>query len=532
MTRDFTPTAEAGANPATDTELTLPTVVAAARGEYTASALTLTIAFHPDTQRIGQVAQVPVHDPTRPCVLGRRSPDFVIPGRSGGEPLGDPHVSRRALALAFTDNRLQITRFSGASRARLADEDLLTAADLSEQALRRGVPMLLGHAVVLVARLVDTRAPTDASDAAGRFLHGSGVAMARLRQQIAIAAGCDDDVLVRGETGTGKELVAQAVHAASARREGPMVSVNMAAIPADLAPALLFGTQRGAYTGAERSAPGYFQQAEGGTLFLDEIGDTPLPVQAQLLRALQQREIQVVGGRIRPVDVRVISATDAPLTADTAHFKAALLHRLGSHAIVVPPLRDHPEDIGELLWHFACEAAPDIDRQDLLPGRDADAADCAGWAYTVYQALRYHWPGNVRELRNVVRQTLRDAQSAMALPETFASRLQPLPADTPARETPVETAPVDVSEDAFAQAMIDCAFEPARVARVLGLSRTAVYRRIEASERHRLASDVPRAEIEAALAQQGADVAAIARQLRVSAAGLRQRLRAMGRHRS
>jgi len=523
-----------------DTDFTLPSVVpaivAASRGRYARQALILTIAFHPDTDRIGEVARVPEHDPKTPFVLGRRSPSFSATGEGVGQPLQDPHVSRRAVVLEFDGQKLALHRFSGSSRLRLGDLQLLEDTAVSEEELRRGVPVLLGHAVVLVLRLVELGTEEDASAPAFHELQGSGPAMRRLRKQISVAAACADDVLIRGETGTGKELVATAIHRASARAAAPMVSVNMAALPTDLAPALLFGSARGAYTGAERNAQGFFEQADGGTLFLDEIGDTPVPVQAQILRALQQREIQVVGGRIRPVNVRVISATDAPLEEDIAHFKAALRHRLGGHEISLLPLREHPEDIGELVWHFAREAVFEQGAESILPSVSSSAIDLAGWAFTVYQALRYDWPGNIRQLRNVVRQMVLSSPRAMALPEHFeqqvARRRDAVPesvAESGGAEPPRRLA--DVDDEAFAQAMTSCDFEPARVARELRVSRTAVYRRIESSRQFQLASELPDQAILDALSACAGDDAAAAKLLAVSVGGLRQRLRLLERHR-
>ena len=151
-------------------------------------------------------------------------------------------------------------------------------------------------------------------------------------------------VLTQGDTSYPLELSWTALPEGGAKA--------LCSLPTDLAPAALFGSARGAFTGADKAAPGYFDQAQGGSLFLDEIGDTSADVQPLLLRALQQREIQAVGGPIRRVDVRVISATDAALEGVGCDFKAALRHRLGAIEILLPPLREHPEDVGELLLHF------------------------------------------------------------------------------------------------------------------------------------------------------------------------------------
>lgn len=537
MPHDLTPVA-------LDTEFTLPEVVSAGRGRYSRQALTLTIVFHPDTARIGEVARVPAHDPDLPWVLGRRSPVFAhslsvhasgVEGESG-LPLQDPHVSRRAITFEYTQGKLLLTRFASSSRVRLGGQDLREPVTLAGEALALGVPLLLGHAVVLMLRLVDVP-QGDVPDYVGRdMLHGTGSAMQRLHQQIAIAAAGTDDVLIRGETGTGKELVAGAIHAASERSRAPLVSVNMAAIPTELAPSVLFGSARGAFTGADKDTRGYFEQASGGSLFLDEIGDCPRDVQPLLLRALQQREIQVVGGAVRHVDVRILSATDAPIEQEGSHFKAALLHRLGTYEIEIPPLREHAEDIGQLLWYFVTSAARECAREELLPHRDSRAIDLAAWAFLFFQATRYHWPGNIRELSNVARQVVLTTPDTLSLAERFehniARRKRPAP-EISAAPVAVESGDsdlrrmADVSDAEFEGAMERCDFEPSSVAKALRVSRTAVYRRIENSRQYRLATDIPEPEMRAVMQRHGGELFAVASELRVSLAGLRQRLRAL-----
>ena len=200
-----------------------------------------------------------------------------------------------------------------------------------------------------------------------------------------------------------------------------MVSVNMAAIPSELAAAALFGSSRGAFTGADRTTLGYFEQAQGGSLFLDEIGEASLEVQPLLLRALQQREIQVVGGVIRRIDVRVISATDAALDAVGCDFKAALRHRLGAFEIVLPPLREHPEDIGELLLYFLQGSAAEAQRSEVLPHAQSPERDIAAWAILFFRFVSYSWPGNVRELANFAQQIILASEKNLTLNENVYS---------------------------------------------------------------------------------------------------------------
>ena len=299
----------------------------------------------------------------------------------------------------------------------------------------------------------------------------------------------------------------------------------MAAIPSDLAASALFGSARGAFTGASQTVAGYFEQAQGGTLFLDEIGDAAIEVQPQLLRALQEREIQAVGGPIRQVDVRIISATDAALDSQSGDFKAALRHRLGACEILLPPLRQHPEDIGELLLYFLRNSALDAGRTDLLPDVQSAAPDVAAWAMLFLAFLSYQWPGNVRELANYAQQVvlasertpvmndiLRSAMLAPDSPSSFSGRVK-------------RRKMQDVDKETFNRAMDANDFEVARVAQQLTVSRAAVYRRIEASPRYRLASEIPQQELQQLMMEEAGDSVSVARQLRVSLNSLRNRLR-------
>ena len=504
-----------------DSQTTLQSVSPAAPANEIAEELALTVVFHPDTSRIGQAAVVP--GAAEGWVLGRGSPDFR--GRGLAEaPLNDPYISRRALRLRRIGQTVAIERFESASRARVGNEELLAAMTLDREQLRRGVPLLLGHSVVLLLRLCR---PVEGHPATpDTQLRGDSAAMRSLRQQIARAAASGADVLIRGETGSGKELVAAAIHAASDRACKPMISVNMAAIPADLAPAALFGSRRGAFTGADKAMPGYFREACGGTLFLDEIGDAPASVQPQLLRALQEREIQAVGGPVETVDVRVISATDQALDDEDSGFRAALRYRLAACEICVPPLREHPEDIGDLLYQFLAQAAAASKRHGLLPSSDTSPATVAAWAKLFHRFLCYRWPGNVRELANFSRQVVLSSDARPVLNEGLQSVLKPADRQRPATGARQRQRMGDITEEAFARAMRDNNYEVKGVALQLGVSRAAVYRRIEGSPQYRLANDIPADELTRCLAAAGGDCAAAAAALEVSVTSLRVRLRA------
>ena len=223
---------------------------------------------------------------------------------------------------------------------------------------------------------------------------GESIAMQRLRQMIAKAAPSDARVLITGENGTGKELVADAIHKQSLRQNGPFVRVNCAAIPHELIESELFGHERGAFTGAMRRKIGMIEQANGGTLFLDEIGDMALDTQAKLLRVLQQNELLRVGGsQTIPFDVRVISATNKDLENEihSGRFREDLFFRLAVIPIEVPPLRERLDDVPILASYFLQHLAMTYGKRTKKLSPDIEQL-----------LIRYQWPGNVRELRNII----------------------------------------------------------------------------------------------------------------------------------
>lgn len=535
-----------------DAEHTLPGVAALVEDAYKQPELMLTVLFHPDAGRIGQWARVPRKTSTTTWVLGRHYPRFEG-GDGAGGPLADGHISREAVHFSYSRQTLRLRRPAGSSRCRVARGELRDTLELSADELQRGVPIMLSHNTVLLLKLAlpPPQEPVVASSVAP--LLGRSSAMADLRQRVLQAAPSSLDVLIRGETGSGKELVARALHNASARAGAALVSVNMSAIPVELASAALFGSARGAFTGADKARPGYFQQANGGSLFLDEIGDTPALIQAQLLRALQQREIQPVGGKIATVDVRVISATDLQLDGAASTFKGALRHRLGACEILVPPLREHPEDIGELLLHFLREAATQAHCVDKLPGETADELQIAAWANVFFRFARYDWPGNVRQLRNYAQQVILNMQGLPALTDLMVKSMEGTSPSascdlrrSQARDTggvqpvagagsaadaaqgPSRVRMRDVPQSRFDQCMRDSGYEIQRVAQQLGVSRASVYRRIQASASYRLATEIGDVELRAVLRRNNGSLEAAARELRVSLASLRKSASARG----
>jgi formate hydrogenlyase transcriptional activator len=236
--------------------------------------------------------------------------------------------------------------------------------------------------------------PTGSSDPSFENIVGRSHALQRVLREVEVVAPTDSGVLIQGETGTGKELVAQAIHNRSARRDRPFIKVNCAAIPSGLLESELFGHEKGAFTGAIMRKPGRFELADKGTLFLDEVGDIPLELQAKLLRVLQEHEFERLGStRTQQVDVRVIAAThrDLKKMVEDVTFRSDLYYRLHVFPLTVPALRERREDIPLIVRHFVDKYAKRMNRRiETIPVRTMEAfAD-------------YSWPGNVRELQNFV----------------------------------------------------------------------------------------------------------------------------------
>jgi formate hydrogenlyase transcriptional activator len=223
---------------------------------------------------------------------------------------------------------------------------------------------------------------------------GSSPALQSVLAEVQRVSSTDSTVLVLGETGTGKELIARAIHDLSGRRGRPFVKLNCAAIPLELLESELFGHEKGAFTGAVAQRIGRFEMADTGTFFLDEIGDLPLALQPKLLRVLQEQEFERLGsGRLRRINVRLIAATHCDLMGMVARneFRSDLYYRLNVFPVIVPPLRERPDDIRELVPHFV----------DVFAGRMGKRIE--NIPQTIMNAfLAYHWPGNVRELQNLI----------------------------------------------------------------------------------------------------------------------------------
>jgi transcriptional regulator with PAS, ATPase and Fis domain len=309
---------------------------------------------------------------------------------------------------------------------------------------------------------------------------GSSPATVEVKRQARRAAATDSTVLLLGETGTGKELLAHAIHAASVRADKPFIGINLAAVPETLIEAEFFGVAPGAFTGAERRArEGKFKLADGGTLFLDEIGDMPLAVQAKLLRVLQEQEFEALGSnQVSKIDVRVIAATsrDLPALVAACTFRADLFYRLNVLPIRVPALRDRLDDLDAL----AESLLEQIATRSGMPQRELTPA--------ALQLLATHeWHGNVRELRNVLEQAAMLTDSIRLDAQDFAKVLQAAPrvnADAaPARSQTASPLPQRIAElerESIRSALAATGGNKVSAAKLLGISRATLYEKLAA----------------------------------------------------
>ena len=294
---------------------------------------------------------------------------------------------------------------------------------------------------------------------------GDSPAMRTIFDVIAKAAPTDANVLITGENGTGKELVAKEIHRQSSRCDGVFMTIDLGAIAESLAPSELFGHKKGAFTGADDDRVGRFAAANGGTLFLDEIGNIPRQFQAKLLTALERREVVPVGSNVAvPIDVRIISATNLSRRelADETIFRQDLLYRLNTVELALPPLRERPGDIAILAEHFARHYAAKYGRPAVSLEPNALAA-----------LATYPWPGNVRALRHAV-------ERAVILAETDVLTLSDFPrAPTGEATAAVGTTLAELEKSAIAQALRRHTGNISHAAKELGITRTSLYRRME-----------------------------------------------------
>ncbi len=476
--------------------------------------LTLTILWHPVLERVGEQAYALPGSAELP--VNRFAPLFARPG---GTPLalGDRRIARDPVRL-LRDAADQVTIVTPQSRMSIEVDGgvLAGASTLSAAAIERGVVLALGGAVLLCVHWSD-HLPRFNNSAT---LLGVSGAVLRMHELIRQAAGTQLPVLLLGETGTGKEVAAHAIHAASARRERPMVAVNMATLSDTLAAADLFGAVKGAYTGAQTARRGWFAEAGDGTLFLDEVGNTPAAVQPMLLRVLETGAYRPLGATADlKTGARVIAATDQDLGAG---FNQALLRRLEGFVIRLPPLRERREDIGLLIRHMMEEWERAGNAPAMLPTALVD------------ELCRYDWPGNVRQLAMVVRRALIGAVAGQ--PPSFEVLVPgaPLDADTTvplgdvARTVARRIRLSEVDHDAVLAALEGNGWRVGAAALALGVSRPSMYKLIDDHPGIRSPAAIPLDELNRVVAEFGDDIARCAQALKTPSEALRRHLRGVG----
>lgn len=507
--------------------------------EQLESGIGLTILVHPDLTRVGEVALLSPALRRGSVNLSRTEPLFAGNGPQAPRSLQHPVVSRQPIAISTTSTAIRVAVGELGQRVRLSatlppsPDGAFPVAELD-----RGIVIELSGCVLLLLHSMRVRPSAPTTDAE---IAGGSPAILDLRAEVARVAESNTGVLIRGETGTGKELVARAIHRSSRRRTGPFVAVNMAAIPEAMAASVLFGHERGSFTSAVREHSGYFAAANGGTLFLDEIGETSKAVQGQLLRALREGEIQPVGAAdVRRVDVRVLAATDAPLEEWTRRerFSEALLHRLEAYTIVLPPLRERRDDIARLFVSFLNKELTELGEARRFA---AVAADARPWLPASFMAslLEYRWPGNVAELQSIARRVAiaNRGRDTFRVDDWVGRRLV---ARVDERPTVDEAAVVDaagskaskveaaqLSDAEIVSAMRQRRFVVREAAEQLGVSRSWLHTRLEFCRELRQAKDLTSGEICDALDRAKGSTSRAASSLEVSEHGLKLRMKAL-----
>jgi two-component system nitrogen regulation response regulator GlnG len=508
----------------TDSDFTLTTPLSDLGGSGR-PLLTLTIVWHPDPGRVGeQFVVAGAGAGTDELALNRFAPLFRRPG-GDGLGLGVGAVSREPLRIARDANDgVRILVPASRMAVELNGRVIEGEVRLDAAQVEAGQVLTLGRAVVLCLHWMDCLPRQNPVPGVA----GVGSAAIALRDQIRMVAPTSLPVLLLGETGTGKDIAARAIHALGERRKAPMVSVNMATLGESLAAADLFGAVRGAYTGAQAERRGLFADADGGTLFLDEIGNAPASVQPMLLRVLEGGVYRPLGAsQDRQSSARLVAATDQDL--DKAEFNQALLRRLEGFTIQMPPLRARREDIGVLILHLlqAQGAA-----QGMAPALPAGLAA---------EFASYDWPGNVRQLAHALKRAVLMVGNGMAPRFDQLVRLTPVANSAarasmpePAREQAPEPAPParaprrkpsELSEDEVLEAMARHGWTILAAAKALGISRPTMYKLLEGHSRIRPAERISPVEIERALLDSGGDVARCAALLQTPAEALRRHLR-------
>ncbi|MEM6995870.1 MAG: sigma-54 dependent transcriptional regulator [Myxococcota bacterium] len=411
----------------------------------------------------GALAALPAHDPGVALV------DLNLPGMDGIELCArlseQPNPPSVVLMTAFGSINAAVK----AVRAGATDF-LVKPLDL-DVVVHRVQRVLAEQQVREEARRL--RAEVDRAHGFGE-LEGTSVAMRRAYDLLARSAPSDASVLLAGESGTGKELAARALHRQSRRSEGPFVAVNCSAIPEQLLESELFGHAKGAFTDARTDRPGLFTRANRGTLFLDEIGELPLPMQAKLLRALEERRVRPVGSDTEyDIDVRLITATNRDLEerCENGEFREDLFFRINVICVQLPPLRSRGTDVLELAQSFVQQFATSADKP--VAGISAETAQ---------RLCDYHWPGNVRELKNCIERAVALTEHAEIQPQDLPDRVRTFRTShvVVAGDDPTELPSLEEVERRYILRVLDTVGgSRSTAAGILGVDRKTLYRRLE-----------------------------------------------------
>lgn len=485
------------------------------RSFHDAEVLSLGVVWHRDQSYIGASAPLQF-DRSNKAALSRLTPNFSKIETNNAAPLLDQHISRAPVLIEkLSPDEFAIIpptspmRISVNGRP-IREKTLATLSELGEE-----IVVTLANSTILCLFKASAQRPQPGDNDYG--LRGISKEITLLHHTIRRIAKTRSSVLIRGETGTGKELVAKAIHIESDRAKKPMLSVNMATLSSSLATADLFGVKRGAFTGATADKKGLFEQADSGVLFMDEIGDTPRDVQPMLLRTLESGEIRRVGdNKVRMVNVRIITATDRSLESqkDEPSFSQPLLRRLENFTIHLPPLRQRRVDIGLLAKTFFS-----VHGHGGAPQNLDDIS-----SNTISQLVLHDWPGNVRELRNVIYQM--QYGQPLQLRET-----SPAPIDVEAStqaatltNKPQYRHPSSISDDELVNALDSVEWVIKDAAAKLNVSRTTLYSMMSKSGRIRNIDDIPDDEITKIVGLYPNDLNFWAKSLRVGREALRKKI--------
>lgn len=475
----------------------------------------LTILYHPDVSRVGDRFVFPT---AKNVLLSRVEPPFISQNDQE-KYLKDSALSRTPFEFKREKNDLILYRGESKMTARINGEPLKDRWVFSADHLKQGAFISLSGRILLYLHKYQTRmtrVPTYG-------LIGDSNALQVIREDMSRVADLDVPILIRGETGTGKELVARGIHMASNYRKGPFVAVNMGALPSTMVVSELFGSARGAFSGADRDRPGYFQRANGGTLFLDEIGEANLDAQTALLRVLETGEVFPVGSRTpQKPQVRILAATDANLEqrSDDDLFRSPLLHRLAGYSILLPRLKDRRDDIARLFIYFLEKELYEIHETHKLQKTKEPWLPIT----LIEKVVSSNWSGNVRQLRNFARQVVLVNRGREQFNMDARLDFAELSTTQKTQEKPRRRKPSDINYEELATCLQKNNYELSGTSRDLKVSRSSLYDLMR-KHKFRLAADVTPHEIVQAFHQTNGDLKAMVEMLKVSRSAIKSKLK-------